>query len=844
MSKKKIRNKQKTNTQKQELKKEIKQEKPILAKTKLEIYFERYGTIITLGLILLIGFFVFKDFLLFRKIAVFKDIGSDSLNLFYPKILNMSQYLSEEGYPMWSFSSGMGQNIFTNIINPLNFIYFFPKEQIPYVIIYLEFIKIILTGWIFYLYLKKLNVSQYVAICGALIFSFSGYMLIGVCWYIFSYSILLTVLGLYAFERLYQDKNYILFPFVGCFSGVENLYFFGIFIFIYALFRFIDDYGFKIKQLTFLYLKIFGLTLLGLAFIAPFLGSDILTIIDSARVSGDASLGTSLSQTPLFALENNPTMNQGVDYNHYITAFLRLFSNDLMGAGSDFKGWYNYLEAPAFYMGLITLLILPQIFIFLSKKQKILYGVFISFWILLVIFPYFRYAFYMFSGNYYRHALSLFIPFSFLFFAILAWHKIEKNNKINIKLLISTLVILLIFLSLDYSVSGISLVESTRLNFVRIFLIIYAGIFIALSRTQYRAIARFSILILLCIELIYTSQSSVNDRSVIHSRELEQKVGYNDYTVDAVKFIKENDSSFYRLNKEYASGNAIHGSMNDAMAQGFFGTPVYGSFNQKYYINFLHELGVINKANETQTRWCVGLRNRPLLMSLACVKYDLSKAQKPQMSSFGYTPVKKFGDVSLLKNEYYLPLGVTYDKFITIEEFRKLSQLQKDLMLLQAFIVDNGNAEKSFVIEKQETFYTQLQSKDSIPDFVRQPFGYYKNFTDSLKANHLKITYFTQSLIKGEIELEKPKMMFLAIPYDMGWKAEINGKEIDIKIINAGFLGLQLPKGKHKIKLWFSPPFLMQGIIVAIFAILCYISLMIIHIKKRKLKKEDIKNIK
>ena len=138
----------------------------------------------------------------------------------------------------------------------------------------------------------------------------------------------------------------------------------------------------------------------------------------------------------------------------------------------------------------------------------------------------------MFSGNYYRHGLSLFIPFSFLFFAVLAWHQIEKNNKINFKLLISTLIILLLLLSLDYSVSGISLVESNRLNFARVFLIIYTGLIFALSRQKYRIIARLAIVILLCIELIYTSQSSVNDRTVVRSYELEQKVGYNDYTVD------------------------------------------------------------------------------------------------------------------------------------------------------------------------------------------------------------------------------------------------------------------------------------------------------------------------
>ena len=31
---------------------------------------------------------------------------------------------------------------------------------------------------------------------------------------------------------------------------------------------------------------------------------------------------------------------------HYITAALEPFANDMLGAGDDFRGWQNYLEAP------------------------------------------------------------------------------------------------------------------------------------------------------------------------------------------------------------------------------------------------------------------------------------------------------------------------------------------------------------------------------------------------------------------------------------------------------------------------------------------------------------------
>ena len=46
---------------------------------------------------------------------------------------------------------------------------------------------------------------------------------------------------------------------------------------------------------------------------------------------------------------------------------MRLFSNDTMGVGSDFKGWYNYLEAPLFTI----LHQLPELFRATEHRQCI-----------------------------------------------------------------------------------------------------------------------------------------------------------------------------------------------------------------------------------------------------------------------------------------------------------------------------------------------------------------------------------------------------------------------------------------------------------------------------------------
>ena len=62
-----------------------------------------------LGLILISCYLIFSDFISFKKIYLFRDIGSDSINIYFPWLTNYSDI---NGVPGWSFSQGMGQNVF------------------------------------------------------------------------------------------------------------------------------------------------------------------------------------------------------------------------------------------------------------------------------------------------------------------------------------------------------------------------------------------------------------------------------------------------------------------------------------------------------------------------------------------------------------------------------------------------------------------------------------------------------------------------------------------------------------------------------------------------------------
>ena len=69
------------------------------------------------------------------------------------------------------------------------------------------------------------------------------------------------------------------------------------------------------------------------------------------------------------------------------------------------------------------------------------------------------------------------------------------------------------------------------------------------------------------------------------------------------------------------------------------------------------------------------------------MKYFLTKTG--YAIPFGYEYVTTFGDVHIFRNKYYLPLGFSYDTYITFDKFNSLTSYKKDEVLLKAFVTDN-----------------------------------------------------------------------------------------------------------------------------------------------------------
>ena len=780
-----------------------------------------------IAVLTIVAVIVFRNFLLFHKIFMYKDIGSDTLNTFYPNFIESANYLKKFGTLSWSFNIGMGQDGTTFIYNdPISLlIYLFPVDKIAYLLGYKVAATMVAGGIVFYAYLRTMGKSLFASMAGGLMFAFSGYMVVGGEWYVFSVEALNTALVLLAFELLFRRNILWPFPIAYFLMAIYSpfiLFLVTVFLIVYTVFRYIQEGEKPIKDLIILLLKMAGLGAIGVLVSTPYLVDAVKVLQESARASGPDSYFATLSSTPVFGLVSPLELG---------TCIERFFSSDILGTADAYKGLDNYLEGPLFYCSIPCLLLVPILFGYLDKRQKTLFGIVLAIWLLPVIFPYFRKAFWLFSGDYYR-TYSLYVALIFIIFSVTCLDKLVQQKRLNI-ILLASVTLSLILIQLFPYFGNIKAVNESIATGAKLYILAYAVVLFWMSRQQ-SDIPKFAFLFILVTELAWFSSVSVNRNSSITANEWKDKIGYNDYSNEAISFIKGNDNSFYRIDKSFGSSPAEHRSLNDAMVQDYYSTSNYYSFNQKYYLQYMRANKVISASNESESRWCPGLINRPILQSLNSDKYVLSKETMYLANDPIHDSIAKFGDVIVYRNKFQLPLGYCYDTYIKYSDFEKFSLTQRDFTSCHSAVVNDADTGLVRNVKQMHLRDSLMPSSFNV-EMLKQ---YFK----ALRQDTLTITSFNPAHIKGNIDLKASKIMYLSIPYDLGWHLNVDGKPQSILLLSNGMTGVILGNGRHEIQLDYEPVYRTEGGLAAIGGLLLFAGVLFGSYRMRKRTSEKRSN--
>ena len=93
------------------------------------------------------------------------------------------------------------------------------------------------------------------------------------------------------------------------------------------------------------------------------------------------------------------------------------------------------------------------------------------------------------------------------------------------------------------------------------------------------------------------------------------------------------------------------------------------------------------------------------------------------------------------------------------------------------------------------------------------------------------------TLIEGNIKVKENNLMFTSIAYDEGWKVLVDGKEIKTKKLANAYLGFNIKKGNHHIKMIYYPKYMKLGLIISMISLIILICYFLY--KNKTIKKDE-----
>ena len=570
--------------------------------------------------------------------------------------------------PFYDFRIGLGDDIFNLLwvgaLNPLVFLTapFFTVEHTEVLYWLICILHMYVAGSSFMLFCSYKKIDSVASACGAIAYISSGFAL----FYFLKHFLFITAMIIlpamfWALERALDEESFYPLIFVTAASIIINFYFTSmitIMLLIYGIVRFFDIYTRdRLSIFCRLFCKCAASYLLGVMLAAPFFLPIIFKFMEGSR--GKANL----------------VLPSGIFYpmRSILYSLLYLFSpGGTWGLGASI--------VPVCFLA--TVCLFRRKFSF-ERGLKI----FLLLFSIGIFTPAFTYIFTLGSGAPSDRRWSFLFPFIFAYILVLMFHRLveweEKDEKVClVAVLAYGLSVLLLH---TFKLRGIDkyILFSLFAIFLTILSLWYAN---RHWNAAQRKVLLTSIILLSSLAnvyfLYYTRPVSLKDTFglaraayVLHKRALSP-------SLFIARTEAPGDSAFFRIDTTDATAQEWKFSL--LIRQ--YDIRGYGSLATKYP-KYLLDLENRDALYLWTARGCDGIAS---LESLFSVKYFVAEINRESYAPYGFTKIKSSDDYSLFKNDYFLPLGYTYDSYITQTEYEGYSALERLEAQLQAVSLEKA----------------------------------------------------------------------------------------------------------------------------------------------------------
>ena len=181
------------------------------------------------------------------------------------------------------------------------------------------------------------------------------------------------------------------------------------------------------------------------------------------------------------------------------------------------------------------------------------------------------------------------------------------------------------------------------------------------------------------------------------------------------------------------------------------------------------------------------------LRGLLSVEYLITTPEKRESfedeADEGWTYLADVDGYTLYHNDNYVPMGFTYDYYVTEATYETSIKTLRSNLLMRALVLTDED------VAQYGKYLTEL-SEDMLNDL------HYDSYTQDCadrRAHSCSVFQMNNAGFHAEITLDKPNLVFFSVPYDDGFTAYVNGEKTDILQVDEGLMAVLCPAGASSI---------------------------------------------
>ena len=709
----------------------------------------------------------------------------------------------------WSWNTDLGANFIGSysyylIGSPFFWLTIpFPNWFVPYLMGPLLMLKFACAAFTSYCYIRRFTRTPQAARIGGLLYAFSGFSVYNIFFNMFHEPIIVFPLLLLALELLITENRRFVFALAVALCAVTNYFFFFGMVVFTVIYFFVRLFSGAIKVRISRFFVIAFEAVLGVALSAFLLLPSILAILGNSRIS-EVMLGW-----------NAIMYGKEQIYANILECFF--FPPDIPARPVFFPGANVKWSSLGGWLPLFSMV---GVFVWFSQRKNHWLKRVIGISVFMAMVPILNSAFYAFNSAYY--ARWFYMP---ILMMCLATVSLTEDSKVDwssgykwvlgITIAVTLVIGLfpqksndndgLIFGLYSQSEDGMYVFRFWVTCAIAILSLVILGMLLKLIKTDRKGFYRGATVCVCIISAVYGNFFIACGRS--HSYDPKEIM--IDQLIEGEVDLE--DSSNFRV-------DVYDGVDNTSMYLGLPGINAFHSVVPGSIMDFYNYIGVERS---------VGSRPKtdvPAIRPLLSVKYLLNRKNEDAEKFIDedgetlmpdYEYVKTSGGYYIYENKNYIPYGFSYNYYMNYDFCDSYAESNRSYLMLKAILLTDEQIQKyGYLLENIEDL--------ELPPYNYGEDGASLSLTDEAMAydcEQLKQTsadsFETDNNgFTAKVTRDKENLVFFSVPYDEGWSATVNGKEVEIEKVNVGFMAVKVDAGVSEIRFNYTAPGLVNGLLI------------------------------